>query len=81
MGNAKYLDHAASVISSFNQSLAVKNGFVGLSDITSTNSDYLGRMESFWLTEVLKYLYVVFVSHFEVAYTVVGTSPLMTPDI
>jgi mannosyl-oligosaccharide alpha-1,2-mannosidase len=61
-GNTKYLDRAASAIASFNKHLAVEHGFAGLNDVTNFTAGYADETQSFWFAEVLKYLYVVFVS-------------------
>ena len=57
-GYTKYLDRAASAIDSFNNYLAATNGFAGLYDANSVNSQKIDDTESFWFAEVLKYLYV-----------------------
>ena len=57
-GDTKYLDRAASAISSIQKYLPGNVAFDGIWDVTIVDSDKMDDMESFWFAEVLKYLYV-----------------------
>ncbi|KAJ3988366.1 glycoside hydrolase family 47 protein [Lentinula detonsa] len=61
-GDTKYLDRAASAITSFQKFLVAKetNGFAGLNDVNDFNAGLEDDTESFWFAEVLKYLYLTF---------------------
>jgi mannosyl-oligosaccharide alpha-1,2-mannosidase len=55
-GDQKYLDRAASAVTSFNKFLRTPTGFAGLNDVNSLNGGLIDDTESFWFAEVLKYL-------------------------
>ncbi|KAG7448703.1 glycoside hydrolase family 47 protein [Guyanagaster necrorhizus] len=59
-GDTKYLDRAASAINSFQTFLPATVAFAGINDVNNRNSTKIDDMESFWLAEVLKYLYLTF---------------------
>ncbi|KAJ4482500.1 glycoside hydrolase family 47 protein [Lentinula aciculospora] len=61
-GDTKYLDRAASAITSFQKFLIAKetNGFAGLNDVNNFTAGLEDDTESFWFAEVLKYLYLTF---------------------
>jgi mannosyl-oligosaccharide alpha-1,2-mannosidase len=59
-GDQKYLDRAASAVTSFNKFLRTPTGFAGLNDVNSLNGGLIDDTESFWFAEVLKYLYLTF---------------------
>lgn len=44
-----------------NRTCRVENGFVGIRNVMSeTGGGHYTKMESFWLAETLKYLYLIF---------------------
>ncbi|KAF9225798.1 glycoside hydrolase family 47 protein [Gyrodon lividus] len=59
-GDTKYLDNAASAISSIQQYLSTTVAYTGINDVNNVNSSKIDDMESFWFAEVLKYLYLTF---------------------
>ena len=61
-GDTKYLDNAASAIESFQKYLPATVAYAGINDVNNVNSTKIDDMESFWFAEVLKYLYVIFLS-------------------
>ena len=61
-GDTKYLDHAVSAIESFQKYLPATVAYAGIDDVNNVNSTKVNDMESFWFSEVLKYLYVFFYS-------------------
>jgi mannosyl-oligosaccharide alpha-1,2-mannosidase len=58
-GDTKYLDRAAAAVESFNIFLPAKVAFAGIDDVNDPESSQIDDMPSFWLAEVLKYLYVL----------------------
>jgi mannosyl-oligosaccharide alpha-1,2-mannosidase len=59
-GLQHYRDSAWEMFRAINRSCRVPGGFAGVFDITETNLTYLDQMESFFLAETLKYLYLTF---------------------
>ncbi|OJA21379.1 hypothetical protein AZE42_09397 [Rhizopogon vesiculosus] len=59
-GDTKYLDNAASALSSFQKYLPTTVAYTGLYDVNDKSSTQIDDMESFWFAEVLKYLYLTF---------------------
>ncbi|KAF9445727.1 glycoside hydrolase family 47 protein [Macrolepiota fuliginosa MF-IS2] len=59
-GDAKYLDRAASAVSSFQKYLKAPVAYAGIQNVNDVNSGKFNDMESFWFAEVLKYLYLTF---------------------
>ncbi|ETW77967.1 glycoside hydrolase family 47 protein [Heterobasidion irregulare TC 32-1] len=59
-GDTKYLDRAASAITSFERFLKTPTGYAGINDINNINTTKIDDTESFWFAEVLKYLYLTF---------------------
>jgi len=59
-GDTKYLDNAASALSSFQDFLPTTVAYTGLNDVNDQGSTQIDDMESFWFAEVLKYLYLTF---------------------
>ncbi|KAL4254782.1 alpha-1,2-Mannosidase [Abortiporus biennis] len=67
-GDTKYLDRAASAISSFEKFLSIKYGnstdggvaYAGIWNVNESDSGFIDDEESFWFAEVLKYLYLTF---------------------
>ena len=57
-GDTKYLDRAASAIKSFQTYLPATVAYSGINDVNNVTSSRYDDMPSFWLGEVLKYLYV-----------------------
>lgn len=55
-GDTKYLDRAASAITSFERFLKTPTGYAGINDINNINTTKIDDTESFWFAEVLKYL-------------------------
>ena len=55
-GNPIYLERARSAIASFNTYLSTDTGFAGIYDVNNRNTRKVDKMESFWFSEVLKYL-------------------------
>jgi len=55
-GDTKYLDNAASAISSFQQYLPANVAYAGIWDVNNQNAAKIDDMQSFWFAEVLKYL-------------------------
>ncbi|KAF9236657.1 glycoside hydrolase family 47 protein [Melanogaster broomeanus] len=59
-GDTKYLDRAASAITSFQKYLPTTVAYTGICDVNNIDSTKIDDMESFWFAEVLKYLYLTF---------------------
>ncbi|KAJ7596034.1 glycoside hydrolase family 47 protein [Mycena floridula] len=59
-GDPKYLDRAVAAITSINTYLVTTVGYAGIWEVDDLNSDWINDMQSFWLAEVLKYLYLTF---------------------
>lgn len=55
-GDPKYLDRAASAVESFKKYLPGAAGYGGIWDVHNTTSAKINDMQSFWLSETLKYL-------------------------
>ena len=58
-GDTKYLDRAASAITSFQTYLKAPAGYAGILNVmntTTSNDNFIDDTESFWYAEVLKYL-------------------------
>lgn len=74
-GDTKYLDRAASAIESFNSFLPTAVAFAGINDVNDDQTTQIDDMESFWFAEVLKYLYVLALSSWDLQLTcrLIGT--------
>ena len=59
-GDQKYRDMAWTIFLSINRTCRVKYGFTSLTNLEKKNPDYKDEMESFFLSETLKYLYLIF---------------------
>ena len=56
----KYRDWGHDVLKACNKHLKVPNGYVGSLDVNSVPTPQNDNMETFWLAETLKYLYLLF---------------------
>ena len=60
-GDVKYYKRAIAATQSFATFLKTPTvAFAPINDVDSTDSGFIDDMESFWLAEVLKYLYLTF---------------------
>ncbi|KJZ74590.1 hypothetical protein HIM_05940 [Hirsutella minnesotensis 3608] len=60
-GDKKYQDMAWRAFESINRVCRVEGGFAELADVMQSNGGgYIDQMQSFWLAETLKYLYLIF---------------------
>jgi len=59
-GNKTYQDWGWDVYVAINKSCRVENGWVGIRDVTNINSAKDDLMQSFFLAETLKYLYLLY---------------------
>ncbi|KAF4438216.1 class I alpha-mannosidase 1B [Fusarium acutatum] len=63
-GDRKYQDWAWEAFESLNRMCKVEGGYTGLKSVMKTKDDktrkFVDKMESFWLAETLKYLYLMF---------------------
>ncbi|KAH7159399.1 family 47 glycoside hydrolase [Dactylonectria estremocensis] len=60
-GDSKWQDMAWEAFEALNRTCRVENGFVGIRNVMSeTGGGHYTKMESFWLAETLKYLYLIF---------------------
>ncbi|KAF5567517.1 class I alpha-mannosidase 1B [Fusarium napiforme] len=63
-GNRKYQDWAWEAFEALNRMCKVEGGYTGLKSVMKTKDDktrkFVDKMESFWLAETLKYLYLMF---------------------
>lgn len=55
----KYRDWGWKTFLAFEKWLWVPNGYASYQDVTNTNKKYIDRMESFFIAETLKYLYLL----------------------
>ena len=58
-GKSMYREWGWTMFQSFEKHLRVEHGYAALRDVRSASSGYLDRMESFWIAETLKYLYML----------------------
>ncbi|KAM6512099.1 hypothetical protein FALCPG4_017082 [Fusarium falciforme] len=58
--DTKWQDRAWDAFLALNESCRVEGGFAGLRDVMDATRGYTTKMESFWLAETLKYLYLTF---------------------
>ncbi|KAF5724699.1 class I alpha-mannosidase 1B [Fusarium mundagurra] len=63
-GDHKYQDWAWEAFEALNRMCKVEGGYTGLKSVMKTKDDktrkFVDKMESFWLAETLKYLYLMF---------------------
>ncbi|KLO95251.1 related to class I alpha-mannosidase 1B [Fusarium fujikuroi] len=63
-GDRKYQDWAWEAFEALNRMCKVEGGYTGLKSVMKTKNDktrkFVDKMESFWLAETLKYLYLMF---------------------
>ncbi|KAF5593834.1 class I alpha-mannosidase 1B [Fusarium pseudoanthophilum] len=63
-GDRKYQDWAWEAFEALNSMCKVEGGYTGLKSVMKTKDDktrkFVDKMESFWLAETLKYLYLMF---------------------
>ncbi|QGI69450.1 hypothetical protein CEK27_013421 [Fusarium fujikuroi] len=63
-GDRKYQDWAWKAFEALNRMCKVEGGYTGLKSVMKTKDDktrkFVDKMESFWLAETLKYLYLMF---------------------
>ncbi|EXA29794.1 mannosyl-oligosaccharide alpha-1,2-mannosidase [Fusarium oxysporum f. sp. pisi HDV247] len=60
-GDSKWQDMAWEAFEALNRTCRVENGFAGITNVmTETGGGHYANMESFWLAETLKYLYLIF---------------------
>jgi mannosyl-oligosaccharide alpha-1,2-mannosidase len=59
-GLQKYRDYAWEMFQGINRSCRVEHGFTSIHDATQPNPGHSDEMESFFLAETLKYLYLTF---------------------
>ncbi|KAJ2889608.1 hypothetical protein IWW38_004606 [Coemansia aciculifera] len=61
-GDSKYQDWGWNIFTAIEKHTKVKAGYAGVADVTVTNStiNHIDAMESFFLAETLKYLYLLF---------------------
>ena len=59
-GLQKYRNYAWKIFKAINKSCRVENGFASISNVDSEDPDKQNSMESFFLAETLKYLYLTF---------------------
>jgi len=57
--NPKYREWGWQIFQNFEKWLRVEHGYASLRDVSSPRKQYLDRMESFFLAETLKYLYLL----------------------
>ncbi|ROT38442.1 alpha-1,2-mannosidase from Trichoderma Reesei [Sodiomyces alkalinus F11] len=66
-GDAKYQDMAWRAFRDVARAARVGGAYAGLADVTGADGGrFLDRMESFWITETLKYLYLLFTEDSEI---------------
>ena len=58
--DTRYLEVGEQIIRDINQYCRVSSGFAGLSSVLPNERQHIDRMESFFLAETLKYLYLLF---------------------
>eukprot|EP00747_Dinoflagellata_sp_TGD_P107386 gnl/TRDRNA2_/TRDRNA2_170124_c0_seq7.p1 gnl/TRDRNA2_/TRDRNA2_170124_c0~~gnl/TRDRNA2_/TRDRNA2_170124_c0_seq7.p1 ORF type:complete len:552 (-),score=112.35 gnl/TRDRNA2_/TRDRNA2_170124_c0_seq7:14-1669(-) len=58
-GEHQYREWGWTVFQSMEKMLRVPNGYASLKDVRSPKSQHMDRMESFWIAETLKYLYLL----------------------
>ena len=57
----KYRDWGWNIFTAFEQHTKLAEGYASISDVFSvTNPKYIDKMETFYLAETLKYLYLLF---------------------
>lgn len=60
-GDQKYQDMAWNAFQHINKLCRTNSAFAELTDVTKTNGGgYVDEMQSFWMAETLKYLYLIF---------------------
>ncbi|CAM1506517.1 Fc.00g061580.m01.CDS01 [Cosmosporella sp. VM-42] len=60
-GDSKYQDYAWNAFVAINATCRVENGYQGIYNVMRKDgSGHFTKMESFWLAETLKYLYLIF---------------------
>jgi mannosyl-oligosaccharide alpha-1,2-mannosidase len=59
-GDVKYQQRAAAALASFQKYLKAPVAYAGLNDVNNPAAGQIDDTESFWYTEVMKYLYVIF---------------------
>lgn len=59
-GDTKYQDMGWEMFQAMERHCKVAAGYTGLRDVTRINAGYTDKMESFFLAETLKYLYLLF---------------------
>lgn len=66
-GNTKYQDMGWEIFEAFEKHSKVDHGYTSIGDVTSDeNSQPRDMMESFWMAETLKYLYLLFTEDSEI---------------
>ncbi|CAM1502620.1 Fc.00g073960.m01.CDS01 [Cosmosporella sp. VM-42] len=60
-GDSKWQDRAWNAFMAINTTCRVEDGFAGLNNVMQADGGgHLEKMESFWLAETMKYLYIIF---------------------
>jgi mannosyl-oligosaccharide alpha-1,2-mannosidase len=59
-GDSKYQDLAWVAFNHIRVACRVGSGYGGLVDVTAEDSGNINQMQSFWLAETIKYLYLIF---------------------
>lgn len=59
-GDAKFQDMAWEAFQNINAAAKTGAAYSSLKDVTVEDGGFINKMESFWLTETLKYLYLIF---------------------
>lgn len=59
-GDSKYQDLAWEGFQAIEAATRTGSAYASLSDVTKKNGGFINKMESFWIAETLKYLYLMF---------------------
>ena len=58
-GDPKYREWGWQVFLAFEKHLKVRYGYASIQDVTKVPPQHIDRMESFFISETLKYLYLI----------------------
>lgn len=64
-GDTKFQDMAWEAFQNIDAAAKTGAAYSSLEDVTVEDGGYINKMESFWLTETLKYLYLIFAEESE----------------
>jgi mannosyl-oligosaccharide alpha-1,2-mannosidase len=73
-GDKKYQDMAWEAFENIDKAAKTGAAYSSMTNVTVVDGEFINKMESFWLTETLKYLYLIFDEESDVQIKMDGTN-------